>query len=396
MARRDGQPFFIASRQTDLAPEPLERVDLTRTPSEDWLQRLLHQAPSLLPLRDVDDRIEPPLVSLGREVPTPVGPIDNLFISRNGYLVVVETKLWRNPEARRQVVAQLIDYAAHVRKWRFTDLEDLSRRVDPGNDKPLYERVKPDDVDQHEWIDRVNENLVRGRMCLLVVGDGIRSEVEALAEVIGGQPDFHFRLALVELRLFRLRDGYLAVPATIVKTAEIERAVVRVEHGVVSVTTPVDLSTRPRRSVLSEDALLDELRRHPGGDVAATVASRLLVLLKAPLEVVWRSRSFAIQMPDPAGSGRMLSLGVVTDLGTLYAYVAWLENQLAELGTAPELVQRVCGSLVELLRTYGAKVSAGGKQHDLKLASLAGREEQFVKDLSALTVLIEEVAAARS
>lgn len=46
-------------------------------------------------------RREAPLLSLGREIPTPVGSIDNLFLSRNGYLVVVETTLWRNPEARR-------------------------------------------------------------------------------------------------------------------------------------------------------------------------------------------------------------------------------------------------------------------------------------------------------
>lgn len=396
MASRDGQPFFIDNRQGEFACEPLDRVNLTGTPSEDWLQRLLDQAPDLLPLGDVDDRIEPPLVSLGREVQTPAGPIDNLFISRNGYLVVVETKLWRNPEARRQVVAQLIDYAAHVRKWRYTDLERIARGVDPANGKSLWELVEPEDVDQHEWIDRVNENLARGRMCLLVVGDGIRSEVEALAEVVGRHPDFHFRLALVEIRLFRLRGGYLAVPASIVKTAEIERAVVRVEQGVISVTTPVEAVNQPRRSVLSEEALLDELRLQPDGDVAAQVARRLLQLLKPPLDVVWRSGSFTVKMPDPGGSGRMLSLSVVTGYGTLYAWVPWLEKQLAELGTAPELVRRVCDGQVALLRKYGAKVSPSGKQHDVKLATLVGHEERFIKDLSDLALLIEEVAALRT
>ena len=67
---------------------------------------------SLVAIDEIDERVEPPLVSLGREVSTPVGAIDNLFLSRNGYLVIVETKLCRNPEARRQVAAQLIDYAA--------------------------------------------------------------------------------------------------------------------------------------------------------------------------------------------------------------------------------------------------------------------------------------------
>src|SRR5207249_11202437 len=115
-----GSPFIIKTSRDNLESDALERVPLTETPSEDWLQRVLDDSPELLPLREIDERVEPPLLSLGREISTPAGPIDNLFLSRNGYLVVVETKLWRNPEARRQVVAQLMDYAVQLRKWRYS------------------------------------------------------------------------------------------------------------------------------------------------------------------------------------------------------------------------------------------------------------------------------------
>lgn len=393
MASRDGVPFIVRTDHGKLSREALERLPLIQTPKEEWLQALLDQGPDLLPMQEIDDRIKPPLVSLGREVSTPAGPIDNLFLSQNGYLVVVETKLWRNPEARRQVVAQLIDYAAQLRGWRYSNLDTIVRHNGRSQGKSLWEFVKPEDFDEHDWIDQINENLSRGRMSLLVVGDGIRSEAEALVEALRGYPDFHFRLALVEMRVFALRDGsYMVVPATLAKTAEIERAVVRLERGVVTVETPEPPPQGGRR-VLSEEVLRDELRRQPNGEMAAQVADRLLDLFEPPLQLSWGSGSVKVKVPDPQGSGLMLSLCVVANTGTLYAYLDWLQDQLAKLWGDEEAVKQVSDAHVAFLRKYGAKVSPTGKQYDLKLTSLAGKEKEFVNDLIALTALIERISA---
>lgn len=276
MARRDGLPVLIEGATGKLKDTRLPRLAFKETLNEDWLQAVLDAAPELLPLDDIDDRLELPLVSLGREISTPVGAIDNLFISRNGYLVVVETKLWRNAEARRQVVAQLIDYAAHVGSWSYSDVQKVLERAGIAKDKSLWQLVDPVGVEEHEWIDQVSNNLARGRMTLLVVGDGIRSETESLAEIVGSRPESQFRLALVEMRVFKLaEERYLIVPATTTKTAEVERAVVRVEGGKVSVETPTVDRGQPKRGVLSEEAFLDELRRQPDGAISSQVANQI-------------------------------------------------------------------------------------------------------------------------
>lgn len=83
-----------------------------------------------------------------------------------------------------------------------------------------------------------------------------------------------------------------------------------------------------KRGVLSEQAFLEEVARQPDGSTASHVASQRLRNVPPPLEIVWRSGSFAIRTPDPSGSGRMLSLCVVTDAGKVYAYLPWLETQL--------------------------------------------------------------------
>jgi hypothetical protein len=91
-----------------LALEPLRPGE---TFSEDWLQRLIHDHPGLLPVEEIEPGFGEP-VALAREVQTKHGPIDNLLVTPEGNIVLVEVKLWRNPEARRKVVAQALDYAS--------------------------------------------------------------------------------------------------------------------------------------------------------------------------------------------------------------------------------------------------------------------------------------------
>ena len=80
------------------------------------------------------DQIEP---GLGRLVPVcmelPLHNdrwVDNLFITPEGHLVVVEVKLWRNSEAHRKVVAQALEYATALFKFSYDDLEAAVSKAD--------------------------------------------------------------------------------------------------------------------------------------------------------------------------------------------------------------------------------------------------------------------------
>jgi hypothetical protein len=107
MRRRDGSPLWIADAQQPAIA--LHRADLGAKSvsgyDEAWLQALLHSHPEVFPI----GQIEPgygDLIPLCRELPLSFGggrsgALDNLFVTRDGKLVLVEAKLWRNPEARR-------------------------------------------------------------------------------------------------------------------------------------------------------------------------------------------------------------------------------------------------------------------------------------------------------
>jgi hypothetical protein len=82
-----------------------------------------------------------------------------------------------NPEARREVVAQIIDYAHCMASWSYEDLERAISRasVPDGEPRPrsLFEATHDaEDGGEANFIDTVSRNLRLGRMLLLVVGDG--------------------------------------------------------------------------------------------------------------------------------------------------------------------------------------------------------------------------------
>jgi hypothetical protein len=102
---RDGTPVIVSSGSTKL-----ERVDLTTSIGaydEAWLQKLLSDHPECLPIGEIEPGFEK-LVAISRELPTRHGSIDNLFMTGAGDIVMVEAKLWRNSQARREVIGQAV------------------------------------------------------------------------------------------------------------------------------------------------------------------------------------------------------------------------------------------------------------------------------------------------
>ena len=106
MIRALGFPVLIDNSGSKIA---LERIYLgVGNHNEKWLQELIHAHPGILPMVDIEPGFGM-LIPAALEVPCPHGKIDNLFLTPSGDIVFVETKLWRNTEIRREVVAQTLD-----------------------------------------------------------------------------------------------------------------------------------------------------------------------------------------------------------------------------------------------------------------------------------------------
>jgi hypothetical protein len=203
--------------------------------SEAYIQALVHEHPTCLPIAEIDPMFSGP-VPICTELNTPAGSIDNFMVTPSGLPVLVECKLWRNPEARREVVSQILDYAKELSCWSSSDVQRVVSHRLKRDGNPLLDMVRKVDpeVDEQQFNDALTTNLRRGRFLLLIVGDGIREGVETIAEYLQLHAGLHFSLGLVELPIYVLPNGdRLVAPRVLARTALVTRNVVAVPDGYV-------------------------------------------------------------------------------------------------------------------------------------------------------------------
>ena len=220
-------------------PLPLSRVPLGKSGKEsgydeEFVQKLAFDHPETLPIAEIDRAYEG-LVPVCLELSMPAGALDALYVTPRGRLVIAESKLWRNPEARRKVVSQILDYAKDFAQW---DYEDLQRAVSSklkrkGN--VLFDLVKEKypDTDEAQFVDEVQKSLKHGRFLLLIIGDGIREGAGAIAEFLSDVGNLEFTFGLVELALYRGPTGarLLVQPRVIARTVIVNRTVIALGDG---------------------------------------------------------------------------------------------------------------------------------------------------------------------
>ena len=368
-SRRQSTPHLVGRRadgQLDahvLPRRPFDRLDI----DEGWLQTLIFQHPALLTIEEIEPD-HGPLIPLGREVPTDAGPIDCLYIAPNGLLTLVEAKLWKNPDARREVVGQIIDYAKQLAGWTYAELNSYAR--DQGG-QGLWELVSQRaelalELDEAEFVDAVNRNLQRGRFLLLIVGDGIKERVEELAGYLQGAQNLRFTLALIEMRVYDMpaSTDLLVVPSVVARTREVVRAVIdlRDPGGTIRVSTidderPARLGTATR-SRIDDGEFFDAIREHVGSDGEAAARWFLKAAEERGLTIDARSANVMVKIPDPNGSGKVFNLFGISKYGIFV--VGWLARQTVAAGI------EFRGSAAETyLRTvtavFGTDLAAPGK-----------------------------------
>lgn len=359
--RRDCTPVLVQSGGRAVL---LSRIPFTeRRLQEGWLQKLLFDYPSILPVPDLDPGFAP-LLPLGREIPTQAGPIDVLYVSPTGLLTIVEAKLWRNPEARREVVGQIIDYAKELASWAY---EDLNAAVRTAIGKGLWERVSreisgEDPNGESAFVDRVSRNLREGRFLLVIAGDGIHDSVEDMVSFLQSTPQLQFTLALVELQLYGMgnNEDILVVPQVVARTVEVTRAVVRVESTgpvqsiSVRVDVPDDDKAKTQRRTISRDEFIEELSSRVPGEQVRFVEHLLDYLPSLGLRATWGTSGCSFRLPDPSGSRQLLTTLVIDRSGVVYPFC--LSRQLSSIGLPVELGLRY---VEEGARVLGRRVRDG-------------------------------------
>jgi hypothetical protein len=297
--RQHGVPLLLTSgAAVAVLLKPISQQGGGDAVSEADIQALIQAHPACLPITEIDAMFSGPVL-ICTELNTTAGAIDNFMVTPTGLPVLVECKLWRNPEGRREVVGQILDYAKELSRWSSSDLQrEVSRRLKrDGN--PLLEMVRAVDphVDERQFNDALTANLRRGRFLLLIVGDGIREGVEAIAEYLRVHAGLHFSLGLVELPIYILPNGdRLVAPRVLARTTIITRNVVALPDGyaIEDAEDPTNVAEiDPERSALGDaqqrfwSEFLDHLQLDDPEQPRPKAARMGYITLSLPARTCW-------------------------------------------------------------------------------------------------------------
>lgn len=199
----------------------MDRLRCSNEGSE--LQRLLANNFDLLP----GDQIEPDdprrWVLVKREMPVPDPAtgndrwnIDFFFVDQDATPTFVECKRFADTRSRREVVGQMLEYAANGHHyWTAEVLRELSEQTarESGRvlDQVLEELHPTDDLQADDFFQKVQENLRQGQLRIIFFLEESPFELRSVVDFLNKQME-RSEVLLVEARLYTSGDRRIVVP----------------------------------------------------------------------------------------------------------------------------------------------------------------------------------------
>lgn len=154
--------------------------------NEAELRDMLRQQPSLIP------GIGPGAVAV-TEFQSGIGPTDMCVVDGDGAITLVECKLASNPEIRRKIIGQVLDYAARL--WRMEIEEFDSRWRSRADGRSVLESLAED----NDSVDALQENLREGRFTLVLAVDLINEDLRRIVEYLNTHTSEGVQVFAIEL-----------------------------------------------------------------------------------------------------------------------------------------------------------------------------------------------------
>lgn len=187
------------------------------------LQRILEKNPDLLP----GDQIKPDdprrWLLLKREMPVPdprTGldrwSIDFLFADQDAMPTFVECKRCDDTRARREIVGQMLEYAANGHHyWTRDSLREVAAKTVAASGSTLdeaFRRLAPtDEPSIEEYFDAVQRNLREGQLRIVFFLEDSSPELRSIVEFLNRQME-QSEVLLVEARQYSYDGSKIVVP----------------------------------------------------------------------------------------------------------------------------------------------------------------------------------------
>jgi hypothetical protein len=300
------------------------------TYAENLLQQLIHDDPSILPVEELEFSFSE-LRPICQELPLANGTkyVDNLLANSDGRMCIVECKLWRNPEAVREVIAQILDYAAELARLSYEQLEAIVAKIRGEKaENCLVHAVLGEAAGEEQkiaFIEGGSRSLRTGGFLLLIVGDGIRSGLQQIAGLLQNKATLGFSLGLVEIAVYGNGNGgsgpYYVQPRLLLRTETVTRTVFLSDRDV-GVASVKEVSQPSKPLTISEGDFLSRI-----GTIDPIYPAAVSDLIERAREVGCQPelrRTYVIYADSSDG---LLNLGMISANGTVTIWGAASHDQ---------------------------------------------------------------------
>jgi hypothetical protein len=363
-----------------LIQENGDLVEMIETPpiSEALLQTWLEKYPSLLAGHQIDPSAPRRWLLVEREcgVPSEEGgggrwSADHLFLDQDATPTIVEVKRSANTQIRREVVGQMMDYAANaVVYWPVERIrERFARTHGPVADEKLDEFLDGR-MEAEDFWQLANENLKKKKVRLLFVADEIPTELQRIVEFLNEQMNPTEVLA-IEIKQFVGGAQTGLVPRVIGRTARSET---------VKEPTPAPISENTFFEALAGSCSTEEIE----------VAKQILKWSEKNASYVkWRRKSFAPYFESESDHA-YIPTGVSVDGTVGINFMRMKKRNGISEETRTEILRR----LNEIPGVDLPPESIDDKKHGIRLSTLANERalEQFL-NVIAWVVEAEQVTS---
>lgn len=383
----DQSVFVLGSDLQALEPAAFE--------TEAEFQELLARHPRVLDFGSLADGQPLRLVLVAREMPVPTSAeggsaywLDHLFVDADGVPTLVEVKRASDTRIRREVVGQMLDYAANgARYWPGALLQRSFEETCVADGRSLeeaYGELLGERSPEEFWA-MVEERLTAGQMRLLFVADRVPLELRAIVEFLNRQMR-QTDVYAVELTQYR-GDGDLRVlvprvhgeVATAAKSASDRRTTQRTTRDAMESEIRARLAPEPRRiatTLLDHAAVRGRLEggtaTYPSMSVHYAVAGRQVPLWTLSLydnpakeELAFSFGSITHHLGLERAAAFAEALPAVPELQKKLeaqrekGYKGWPSVPLTALAAEPGAVEAILAAVQELMDGRGASDGVG-------------------------------------
>ena len=209
--------------------------------SEDLLQKLLADYPTLISGSQIDPERPRRWLLISREFGVPDEKdnsqrwsLDHLFIDQDGVPTLVEVKRSTDTRIRREVIGQILDYAANaVSYWTIEEIkyrfEESCKENNRDTSTTLNEFLLNESDAENFW-ELTKTNLKAGKIRLLIIADTIPKELQRIIEFLNEQMSPAEILGL-EIKQFIGQDLKTLVPRVIGMTSNAQ-TIKGKQHGI--------------------------------------------------------------------------------------------------------------------------------------------------------------------